>query len=126
MTSWLYHDTKAVGRAEWLRHWQQSKPRPELLRVAESFTGHGFDYVTGRQWHPKSLTVIASDAGVSTSSVERFKRRALDAGRLRETGQKVTLVAGKRATPLYCLTIPQEWFGKPFREAIPCLILRDG
>lgn len=119
MPRWMLGDANPVGRTKWLNEWRRSRARPETLHVARAMTLKGFDHRTGQQWHPKAMSVIAEDAGVSTSSVKRFLNKGRVCGRLTPTGQVVTLVQGKRSTPLYQLSTPGEKYGRPFRDCAP-------
>ena len=62
---------------------------------------------------------VALDAGCSVASAKRFLRKGRQSGRLTPSGDIVTLVAGKRSTPLYVMTVPGRYFGRPFGEGIP-------
>jgi len=116
---WSFGDVRHVGRKEWLEGWQESGARPETMAIARAMTAKGFNHATGGQWHPKTASVIALDAGCSVASAKRFLRKGRQSGRLTPSGDIVTLVAGKRSTPLYVLTVPGRYFGRPFGEGIP-------
>lgn len=97
---------RQVTPDEWVSTWDGIRVRRERKELAHDYVSNGYRE-TGWPTHPRATSIVSEDTGRSTATIERFHRQAKELGMLTEIGAH-TFQDGKRATPLYALTVPND------------------
>lgn len=88
----------------WAQSWSRVAVRSETKALARDYAANGFN-AQGWPTHPRTLALICEDTGRAEKTVRRFHVKAEGLQMLTRVGRKV-FQSGKRATPVYALTIP--------------------